>query len=215
MDTRSSLQDPDSQWFAVSTRSRQEKVSAAMLDAFGVQHFLPLRLEQRQWSDRAKSVSVPLFRGYIFVRLNLCTEGRLRVLRAPGVVGFVGNNSGPSAIPDQQIESIRTVLVSRSECEVQPNQGEGDRVRVVRGPLEGVEGLLLRSTSKSRLLISIELINKTLAVNVLREDVALIQQHPVYSEERRPNERTLLLPSDPRPLSFGAVSSLGRLLKST
>jgi transcription antitermination factor NusG len=204
MDTRSSFQDSDSQWFAVSTRSRQEKVAAAMLDAFHVEHFLPLRLEQRQWSDRPKAVTVPLFRGYLFVRMDLRKESRLQVLKVPGIVGFVGNSSGPSPIPDPQIAAIRTVLASRSECEVQPSFGEGDRVRVVQGLLAGVEGLLLRSTSKLRLLISIDLINQTLAVNVLRQDVELIHQYSICSNVPPPDLGRLMPHTASRALSCGA-----------
>jgi transcription antitermination factor NusG len=167
--------DPsDTCWFAVWTRSRQEKVAAAMLGTLGVQHFLPLRPEVRQWSDRKQTVHIPLFSGYLFVRMNPTWDSRLQVLKTPGIAGFVGNNTGPLPIPDQQIEDIRTVLARRIDCAVLPLLEEGDRVRVVRGPLTGVEGRLLQGNSISRLLISIEMINKTLAVSVSRQDVELL-----------------------------------------
>ena len=100
----------DSQWFAVWTRSRQEKTSASMLEALGVPHFLPLKSEVRQWSDRKQTVTVPLFSGYLFVRINPAEDNRLEVLKTPGIAGFVGNQTGPLPVPDQQIEDIRTVL---------------------------------------------------------------------------------------------------------
>ena len=164
----------DSQWFAVWTRSRQEKVAAAMLQTLGVHHFLPLKSELRQWSDRKQTVSVPLFSGYLFVHMNPAKDRRLQVLQAPGIVGFVGNSKGPLPIPDHQIEGIRTILDRRVECTVIPILDEGDRVRVVHGPLTGIEGRLLQSNSASRLLISIEMLHKSIAVMLSSQDVELL-----------------------------------------
>lgn len=174
MDNNFEIEPQDSRWFAVWTRSRHEKVAAAMLANAGVQHFLPLKPEIHQWSDREQTVSVPLFSGYLFVRLNPNRDSRLQVLKAPGIAGFVGNRLGPLPIPDHQIEDIRTVLLRRVECTALPLLEEGDRVRVVRGPLAGVEGRLARGNSTSRLLISIEMIHRTLAVSVSRDDVELV-----------------------------------------
>jgi transcription antitermination factor NusG len=164
-----------SQWFAVWTRSRQEKTSAAMLEALGIPHFLPLKSEVRQWSDRKQTVTVPLFRGYMFVRINSVRDRRLEVLKTPGIAGFVGNQTGPLPVPDQQIADIRTILETRVECTVFPLLNEGDWVRVVRGPLAGVEGKLVRTNSSTRLSISIEMIHKSLLVSVSRHDVELIE----------------------------------------
>jgi transcription antitermination factor NusG len=145
-----------------------------MLGTLGVQHFLPLKPELRQWSDRKQTVDLPLFSGYLFVRMDPNKDSRLQVLKTPGVAGFVGNNAGPLPIPDQQIEDIRTVLTERVECTVLPLLEQGACVRVVRGPLAGVEGRLLQGNSTSRLLISIEMIHKSLAVSVARQDVELL-----------------------------------------
>ncbi len=175
MDYESGNYSSDSQWFAVWTRSRQEKSAATMLEALGVPHFLPLKSEVRQWSDRKQAVTVPLFSGYLFVRIDLAKDSRLRVLNTSGVAGFVGNQSGPLPIPDHQIEGIRTVLETRVECTVTPLLNEGDCVRVLRGPLAGVEGRLVRSNLSSRLSISIETIHKSLLVNVSRHDVELLE----------------------------------------
>ena len=163
--------DPDARWYAVWTRSRQEKASAGMLEGLGIEHYLPLNSELRQWSDRKQLVESPLFSGYLFVRTSLSYKSKLRVLKVPGIVAFVGNQSGALPIPDQQIEDVRTVLTARVECSVQASLHEGDRVRVVRGALAGVEGTLLRTNSTSRLFISVELIRQSLSVNVRREDV--------------------------------------------
>ena len=163
------------QWFAVWTRSRQEKCAASMLEALGIPHYLPLKTEVHQWSDRKQTVTLPLFSGYLFVHMNLAKRSRLEVLNTSGIAGFVGNQMGPLPIPDSQIEAIRTVLEMRTECTVSPLLNEGDNVRVLRGPLAGVEGRLVRSNSSSRLSISIELIHKSLLVNVSRQDVELLE----------------------------------------
>ena len=167
----------DSRWFAIWTRSRQERVAACMLESLGVPHFLPLKSELRQWSDRKQAVMVPLFSGYLFVRMNPTKDSRLQILKTPGIAGLVGNNSGPTPIPDQQIEDIRTVLTRRVACTVLPLLEVGDHVRVVQGPLVGVEGTLVRTNSGDRLVISIEMIRMSLSVNVSRRDVVLVDQH--------------------------------------
>jgi transcription antitermination factor NusG len=163
-------------WFAVWTRSRQEKVAAAMLATLGLTHFLPLKSELRQWSDRKQTVSVPLFSGYLFVRMNPNKDSRLQVLKVPGIAGFVGNSTGPLPIPEQQIEDIRTVLTQHVDCAVVQTLEIGDLVRVVRGPLAGVVGRLVHCNSSSRLLISIEMIQKALAVTVSRHDVEVVDR---------------------------------------
>lgn len=186
------------QWYAVWTRSRQEKSAAAILSVLDVHHFLPLKHEVRQWSDRRQAVTVPLFSGYLFVRMNLSKESRLRVLNTAGIVGFVGNQTGPSPIPDLQIQSIRTVVETRTECQVVPLLQEGDRVRILRGPLSGIEGILVRSNSSVRVSISIEMIHKSLMVSVSRDDVELVDHHCV--------EPLLLASRDPSGVEAGKAS---------
>jgi len=160
-----------SRWYAVFTRSRQERIAAAMLDALGIQQFLPTTVELHQWSDRKQAVNLPLFPGYLFVRINPSPETALRVRKVPGVVDFVGNQSGPLSIPDCEIEDIRTVLARGVQCSPHPFLNEGDRVRVVRGVLAGIEGRFVRSGSKEQLIISVEMIQRSLALNVSRQDV--------------------------------------------
>jgi transcription antitermination factor NusG len=180
MDYRGESEDFGSCWYALWTRSRQEKVAAAALGTLGIQHYLPLKPELRQWSDRKQMVDMPLFSGYLFVHVSLLNGSKLQVIKIPGIVSFVGSQTGPLPIPDQQIEDIRTVLTAGVECSVHPLLKEGDRVRVVRGALAGVEGTLLHTNSTSRLLISIEMIRQSLSVNVSREDVELVCTEFVY-----------------------------------
>jgi transcription antitermination factor NusG len=171
--------ETDAHWYAVWTRSRQEKAVAAMLTTLGVDHYLPLKAELRQWSDRKQLVELPLFSGYLFVRIDSLKHSKLQVLKVPGVGSFVGNQSGSLPIPDQQIEDIRRVLTAGAECSVEPLLKVGDRVRVVRGALAGVEGTLARANSAYRLVISIEMIRQSLSVNVMRDDVELVSKSPV------------------------------------
>jgi transcription antitermination factor NusG len=173
------MHDPELRWYAVWTRSRQEKVASTTLNTVGVQHYLPLKLELRQWSDRKQMVEMPVFRGYLFVRMNLLKDSRLQVLKVPGVVAFVGNQTGPLPIPDQEIEDVQTVLTVGAKYSVQPFLKEGDHVRVVRGALAGVEGTLVRVNSESRLLISIDMIRQSLAVGVSPGDVERVGPNSV------------------------------------
>jgi transcription antitermination factor NusG len=145
-----------------------------MLNTLGVQHYLPLKSELRQWSDRKQMVETPVFSGYLFVRMNVLEDIRMQILKTPGVVAFVGNQAGPLPIPDQEIDYIRTVLTAKVAYSLCPFLNKGDRVRVVRGALAGVEGTLVSGNSKSRLLVSIELIRQSLALSVSREDVELV-----------------------------------------
>jgi transcription antitermination factor NusG len=182
-----------SQWFAVWTRSRQEKSAAAILATLGIQHYLPLKSETRQWSDRRQTVTFPLFSGYLFVRLNGIRDRQLQVLKTPGIAGFVGNQTGPLPVPDQQIENVRAVLEKRIECIVLPLLNEGERVRVMRGPLAGVEGRLVRNNSSTRLAISIEMIQKSLTVSVSRNDVELVE---ASGSPRQSNDQGWSTPSE-------------------
>ena len=172
------IYDSNSHWYAVWTRSRQEKVAAGMLSGLGIRHYLPLRSEHRQWSDRKQAVEVPLFSGYLFVFINPLKESRLKVLKVPGIVAFVGNQTGPLAIPHKEIEDIQAVLASKANCSVEAPLKEGDRVRVVRGALAGVEGMLVRANSESRLFISIEMIHQALVVSIDPEQVERADPRP-------------------------------------
>jgi transcription antitermination factor NusG len=161
----------DGAWYAVLTRSRQEKIAASMLDYVAVANFLPLITQERRWSDRKQTVSMPLFPGYLFVRIVRSSDILLRVLKVPGVVDFVRNRNGPMAIPENEIENVHAVLSHGAGCSPHSFLKAGDRVRVVRGALTGVEGTLIRSGSQSKLVISVEMIQRSVAVNVDSSDV--------------------------------------------
>jgi transcription antitermination factor NusG len=169
MNNTTLLNEPS--WYAVLTRSRQEKTSACMLESLGIHNFLPLIMEKRQWSDRKQAVAAPLFPGYFFVRIPMLREFQLPVLKVPGIVKFIGNQRGPQAIPDEEINSVRAILSSRIECTPCPISRVGDRVRISRGVLAGIEGTFVRSGAGGRLLISVEAIEQSIAVHVEASDV--------------------------------------------
>lgn len=153
-------------WYAVRTRSRHEKLVARQLQNQGIQSFLPVVTKINQWSDRKKQVEEPLFSGYAFVRLDHCSDDRVRVLRTQGVVSFVGVQGSGVPIPDQEIENITTVLASQVAYQERPYLHVGQRVRVCGGALDGLEGILTAENSDRSVVISIGLIQRSLSVRV-------------------------------------------------
>lgn len=158
-------------WYAVFSRSRHEKIVASALTNTGVTTFLPLVNEMHSWSDRRKLVDVPLFPGYVFVQIPNTAEAKLHVLKTSGVAQFVGNRKGAVAIPDREISDVRAVLEKKGNCSSHPFLQVGQRVRIRGGSLDGVEGILVGCDSASKLVISIELIQRSLAVSVYNFDV--------------------------------------------
>jgi transcription antitermination factor NusG len=153
-------------WYAVHTRSRHEKMVAQQLQNQGFTTFLPLSTELREWSDRQKLIEFPLFPGYAFVQLAYGPEERLRVLRTEGVVNFVGSGGHGIAIPDKQIEHVQTLLANKVPFESHPYLKAGQRVRIRGGALNGTEGILVRQDTDRMLVISVELIQRSLSLRL-------------------------------------------------
>lgn len=166
-----SVVSSDVKWYAIRTRSRHEKVAARELDLQGIPVFLPLVSSVRQWSDRRTRVELPLFPGYAFVRIDYLSGDRVRVLRAIGVVDYVGHNANGSSIPDEQIESIRTVLTRGVPMKDHPFLNIGQRIRVRSGALSGVEGILLAMKGSRTLVISVEPIQRSLCISLDDYDI--------------------------------------------
>jgi transcription antitermination factor NusG len=164
-------------WYAVSARSRQESVAASMLAGLGIRYFHPLITEVHRWSDRQQKVTRPLFPGYLFVHIARSCETQLRVLKVPGIVSFVGSAHGPTAIPEEEIDGVRAALSSGIDCVPHPFFQAGDRVRIVRGVLAGVEGTFIRSRTHCKLVISIEMIQRSMAINIDACDIEHIRPH--------------------------------------
>jgi transcription antitermination factor NusG len=153
-------------WFAIHTRSRHEKKVADEFQDRGISSFLPLVTRVHRWSDRKKEVQLPLFPGYVFVRTTTCSQVRISVLRTPGVAGFVGSQGRGTPIPDKQIEDIRVILDKNVPFELYPFLAINQRVRIRGGSLDGVEGTLVAKNSDQSLVVSIDLIQRSLLVRV-------------------------------------------------
>lgn len=152
------------EWYAVYTRHQHEKSVAENLAGRGVEVFLPVYESLRQWNDRRKRLSLPLFPCYVFFRGS--REPRVKVLSTPGVHSIVGFAGQPAAIENSQIDAIRLAVESHYRIEPHPFLQKGDRVRVRVGPLAGVEGILLRKRGFDRLILSAELLQKSVSVEV-------------------------------------------------
>ena len=152
-----------SHWYALYTRHQHEKMVSGILGNKGFEVFLPLYSTVHKWKDRTKQLSLPLFPGYVFLKEGL--ERKLDVLTTPGVCSFVGA-SGPSTIPPEQIESIKRAVDGPSAIEPHPFIKCGDHVRVTRGPLEGMVGILVRKRDLYRLVISVDLLGRSAAVDI-------------------------------------------------
>jgi transcription elongation factor/antiterminator RfaH len=159
-------------WYAVQTRARNEKVISERLQEQGLTTFLPLVREIRSWSDRKKKVELPLFSCYVFVKLAFGNhEARMRVYRTNGVFRIVNMGGEAIPIPEEQIEALRTVVTQQVSFSVHPFLKIGQRVRIRGGSLDGVEGVLLSRDGDRTLIISIDAIQRSLAVRVEGYDV--------------------------------------------
>jgi len=153
-------------WYALQTRVNRERVVEQRLQERGVTTFLPTVTEVRRWSDRKKKVEFPLFRSYLFVKLLPSKVDRLRVLNIDGVFQFVGPRGEGMPIPDAQIDAVRAVVEGRLQWATHPFLKIGQRVRIRSGALQGVEGVLLSRSSESTLVISIDAIQRSMAVRI-------------------------------------------------
>lgn len=158
------------QWYAAYTCANHEKRVAAELGARDVEHFLPLYSSVRRWKDRRVSLDLPLFPGYVFVRLALCD--RLRVVQIPSVVRLVGFGGSPVALPDTEMKIMLAGLSHQFHAEPHPFLTLGRHVRITRGVFAGLEGVLKRSKNNLRVVVSLDLIQRSIAVDVETADVA-------------------------------------------
>jgi len=162
------------EWYAVQTRPRHEKKIAAELLQAGVTTYLPIVKQVHRWSDRRKVVQVPLFSCYTFVKIAALPDSRLQVLRVPGVLGFVGNQGEGIPIPDHEIENVRMLVEQEIEHKEYPFLKAGQRVRIRGGVLDGMEGILVSNQGQNRLVVSLTLIQRSLAVSLEGYDVEKI-----------------------------------------
>ena len=151
-------------WFAAYTSARHEKAVARQLEERCIERFLPLYRSSRRWKDRRKLVELALFPSYVFVRIE--ARDKLRVLQVPGVVSLVSFNGQLAALPEQEIDALRSGLDRGVYAEPCPYLRVGRRVRVAAGPLTGAEGILVKKKDKCRVVISLDVLMRSVAVEV-------------------------------------------------
>ena len=178
------------QWFALRVKSRHEKIVGMMAQNRGFEEFVPLYESRRRWSDRFSSVELPLFPGYIFCRLSV--ERRLPILTIPGVLHFVGIGRAPAPIEESEITAIQAAVRSGLRPEPWPYVEVGQRVQLAAGPLSGLEGLLVEERKQHRIVVSVSLLKRSVAVEIdrnwvkpvesLRRDVSLPAASPFVAK---------------------------------
>jgi transcription antitermination factor NusG len=151
-------------WYAAYTRANHEKSVAEQLRQRSVEHFLPCYDSVRRWKDRKVCLQMPLFPGYIFVRIAL--RDQMRVREIPSVANLVGINGTPSALSDEEICAMRTGFAQGISVQPHPYLTIGRRVRVVSGPLAGFQGILIKRKNRTRFVLSLELIMRSVAVEI-------------------------------------------------
>ena len=166
-------------WYAVYTCANHEKRVAEQLARKGVEHLLPLYEAVRHWKDRRVRLEVPIFPGYVFVRVAL--SEKLKILQVGGVARLVGFGDRPVSLREEEIEGLRRGLQGALKMEPHPYLNEGQRVRIIRGPLTGVDGILVRKRGNLRLVLSIDLIMRSVVVDVDAADIL-----PIGKREMRP-----------------------------
>jgi transcription antitermination factor NusG len=156
----------NSSWFAVQTRPRHEKKVSLGLKEKGIQSFLPLRREKRQWSDRQQWIEAPLFSHYVFVQIPVTAESRVSVLRTSGVLRFAGVPGCGTPVPDEQIENLQAII--DQEIPLAPHEfiKVGERVRIRGGALNGIEGILAAIKNDRSLVVSVDVIQKSVVLRI-------------------------------------------------
>jgi transcription antitermination factor NusG len=166
-------------WFAIRVRPRYEKQVAQSIESKNVHTFLPLYAARHRWSDRTKEVHVPLFDGYVFCQLDPCD--RMPVLVTPGVLHFVGIGKIPVPVEPSEITALQAIVQFGSVVRPWPFLKDGERVRVDDGPLRNTEGILLRGGDSDQVVVSVTLLQRSVAVKVDRAWIT-----PIRSWMRKP-----------------------------
>ena len=152
-------------WYAVYVRSRHEKKVYHLFEEKGMESSLPLIKTKKQWSDRKKKVEVPLFRGYVFIRIDI-RKDKFNILKTDGVVKFIGIGKNPSRIPDEQIHWVHMMVEESETVQSEKEIPKGQKVRVAAGPFKGIEGVVLRSDNQSRIVFVIESIMHSISIEI-------------------------------------------------
>lgn len=151
-------------WYALYTRHQHEKIAAGLLANKGFEVFLPLYEASHRWKDRTKVLSLPLFPSYIFVRGGL--DRQLQMMMTPGIYSIIANAGRAAQIPEEQIDAVKRMVEGPLRAEPHPFLKCGDKVRVMSGPLQGIEGILVRKKNYTRLVLSVEMLMQSVAVEI-------------------------------------------------
>ena len=165
---------PRHPWYALQVRPRFEKVVATILKDKGYEEYLPRYKSRRRWSDRSKTIELPLFPGYNFCRVDVLDK--LPVLVVPGVMSIVGTAKLPTPITDEEIDSIKKVVGSGMPCTPWPSMQAGQSVCVVRGPLTGLEGTVIEVRSSVRLFLTLPLLQRSISVEIDEDCVQITKR---------------------------------------
>jgi len=185
----SSSLSPLRRWFAVYTACRHEKQVARHLEQRQIEHFLPLYRTQHQWKDGSRvMVDLPLFPGYVFVRVDW--SNRVGVLVVPGVVSMIGTAMRPAPLPDFEVEKLRTGL-DPLRVEPHPFMTAGQRVRIKSGSLAGVEGIVVRKKGGIRVVLTLNLLTQSIAIEVDGNDVEFMKTSAPLTLEATHREKEI------------------------
>jgi transcription antitermination factor NusG len=176
-------------WYALQVQPRLANAASSVLRSKGYEEFLPLYSEYRRWSDRVKRINVALFPGYLFCKFDLC-DRLVPVLTTPGLISIVGAGKQPIPVPEEEIESVRRVIRSGLAAQPWPYLGIGCRVYLESGPLAGLEGIVTDTDKIYRLVVSVNLLQRSVAVEIDREWVRPLPplgvRQPTQSEQNLP-----------------------------
>jgi len=151
-------------WYALFTRHQHEKSVALALSNKKYEVYLPLYRSVRRWQDRAKQIWLPLFPCYVFIREGM--DRQLQILTTPGMIHIVGWAGRPAIVPQAQLDAVRQIIESSLIVETHPYLKSGDRVRVKTGPLSGLEGILTRKKGEARLVVAMNMLGRSAAVEI-------------------------------------------------
>jgi len=164
-------------WFALQVRTRYERNVASILSGKGYEWFLPTYMSRRRWSDRVKELELPLFPGYLFCRFNPLE--RLPILKTPGLISIVGTAKTPIPVEASEITALRTLVTSDLSRQPWPYLKVGQRVRIECGALAGLEGILLQVKGRDRIILSVSLLQRSVAAEIESSWVTPIHSHPL------------------------------------
>jgi len=161
-------------WYALYVKHQHERKVAVLLERKGIEVLLPLQKVVRRWKDRSKTLSLPIFPNYVFVHSDL--ENKWRMLNTPGIFFLVESQGKASAIPKEEMESIRCLMISGLPMQAHSYLAAGDHVQVCAGPLQGVTGILERFKNQYRVIINVELLQKAVSVEVELSNLRRVQR---------------------------------------